>query len=114
MNEGKELDENKSENSLNANLLTNYEATVLFMQAIEGDTWPGNQPQGLNIKYCLTYVMNWLKDSTTPNQVTTLYGWEGGDRYAVHKDGSVKFKKGFSTSRTLEIAKGIGFPIDES
>jgi hypothetical protein len=105
-------DENKIETAFNANLLTNYDETLRLMEAIEGPTWLKDQPQGLNVKGSLEYVMNWLKTVDETSHATTLYGWMGGDRYSVKKDGSVTFKTSFSIARTLSIAKVLNFPLE--
>jgi hypothetical protein len=105
-------DENKIESAFNANLLTNYEETLRLMEAIEGPSWLKDQPQGLNVKGSFEYVMNWLKTADASSYATTLYGWAGGDRYSVKKDGSVTFKTSFSIARTLSIAKALNFPLE--
>lgn len=107
-----DLDENRIETGWQPNLLTDYDRTMAFMHAIEAPGWLEGQPQGLNIKGSLTYVMNWLKTAGDSEFGTTLYGWGGGDRYQVLRDGSVKFLAQFGTKKTLDQAKRLGFPID--
>jgi hypothetical protein len=110
------LDEGKIEKQFNSNLLTNYEKTMDFMKAIEGPGWLENQPQGVDIKNSFEHVMDWLKNpenSENHRPVVILYGWGGGDRYSISKDGSVKFIASFGTPRTLSMAKGISFPIEK-
>ena len=46
------------EKRMMANLLTDYEMTLNFMKAIEGPGWLEDQPQGVNVKGSLEYVMN--------------------------------------------------------
>jgi len=112
------IDEGKIERVINANLLTNYETTMAFMEAIEhGESWLRDQPKGAHIKHTLDHVMDWLKgnkeNSESHLNVITLYGWQGTDRYYVYKDGSVKFIPSFGSKETLAMAKGIGFPLEE-
>ena len=113
--EEKPFDEGKIETGFNANLLSNYEATMTYMKAIEGPCWLEDQPQGVEIKNSFEHVMDWLsnpKNSESYRSVVTLYGWGGGDRYSVRKDGTVKFIAAFGISRTLSMAKGVGFPVE--
>jgi len=108
--------EAKIERIFDANLLTNYETTMTYMKAIEGKGWLEDQPQGKDIKGSFEHVMDWLKNPDNSDShwsIVTLYGWGGGDRYSVYKDGSVKFKASFGTPRTLAMAKGIRFPVEE-
>lgn len=111
---GNDLDENKTEIGWKPNLLTDYKRTIAFMIAIEsrmGQGWPENQPEGM-YKNTLAYVMNWLNTAPTTERAVILYGWEGGDRYLVLRDGSVKFLASFSVEKTLSQAKALNFPID--
>lgn len=103
--------EGRIESVLNANLLTNFDTTLIFMKTIEGSGWLENLPKDPKARGTFEYVMKWLQEAGPNEYATTLYGWGGGDRYEVRRDGSVSFKKSFSTVETLARARGIGFPI---
>ena len=110
------LDEARIENIFNANLLTNYEATLIFMKVIEGPGWLENQPKGINIKNTLEHVMDWFinpENSESHCDKVILYGWGGGDRYIVSRDGSVEFIASFGVDKTINTARGIGFPFEK-
>ena len=110
--EEENFDENKNE-VFNANLFTNYETTIEFMKVIEGPGWLEDQENMGGAKNTFEHIMNWLKDPNNNQEITTLYGNRGANRYEIYRDGSVKFLSHFSTAKTLERAKNLCFPIDQ-
>ena len=107
-----EPNDGKAEVHLEVNLLSNYELTMLRMKTIEQGSWPEDQPQSLTARGTLKYVMNWLNNAGKNEYATTLYGFGGGDRYEVRRDGGVRFKAHFSSPNSLRRAESINFPID--
>lgn len=103
-----EMVSEKKETSGKMNLLTNYAETVKVLIDMEGQRWFDDQE-----RFGSNSIAGALKDAQNQSSNSwggTIYGEGGVHRYAVYKDGSVKYSESHGRAK-LEKAKELGFEI---
>lgn len=96
------------------NLLTNREATVQNMLAIEGERWAKTQDDGngFNVREALDKLASAQNSDRKPDDsVCVIYGRGGWNRYFVRVSGEVVFSRAHGLPQDTAKAETFGFQV---